>query len=64
MAQTQTCDLCGEPAVDTVEMSSGKTTAVVLDVCEGCLAEWKTLRRNFAKQKVLEDIQKQDADES
>lgn len=52
MATTQTCDLCGEAAIDTVEVKSNLTTPVKLDVCEKHLAQWKQMVRFFTGQEV------------
>ena len=52
MAVTQTCDLCGKPAIDEVEVRSKLTTPVKLDVCEEHLAEFKKLVRVFTGQEL------------
>ena len=47
MAQTNTCDLCGQPAISIVAISSTTTTTVTLDVCEEHHALFKKLVRQF-----------------
>lgn len=50
MSTQKVCDLCGEPAVDTVKAAGGTLTEIVLDVCEKHLAEFKALLRKFGGQ--------------
>jgi len=54
MATTNTCDLCGQPAIDTIEANSKTTTKITLDVCEEHLAEFKKIMRVFTKQELSE----------
>lgn len=48
MATSNTCDLCGLPAVDEIEAGSKTTTQIKLDVCQEHLAEFKRLMREFS----------------
>ena len=52
MATKQTCDLCGEPAIDEVEVKSKTTTTIKLDVCQEHLAEFKKMVRGFTGQEM------------
>ena len=53
MAQSNTCDLCGLPAVDTIELKSKTVTNVTKDVCEEHLALFKSTSHFFTGQKEL-----------
>jgi hypothetical protein len=57
MAKNVTCDLCGEEAIDLVEVKSGKTTPIKLDVCQEHLREFKKLMRHFTKQELTADVE-------
>lgn len=52
MAQKITCDLCDQPAIDTIEVKSKNTTPIKLDVCEEHLAEYKKIMREFTGQEL------------
>ena len=54
MAVKNTCDLCENDAVDTIEVKSGTTTPIRLDVCIDHLAEYKRIMRVFTGQEVQE----------
>ncbi len=53
MAQSNTCDLCGQPAVDTIELKSKTVTNVAKDVCEEHLALFKKTVQFFTGQQEL-----------
>ncbi len=50
MAQSNTCDLCGQPAVDTIELKSKTVTNVTKDVCEEHLALFKGVVHLYTNQ--------------
>lgn len=61
MATTNTCDLCGEVAVDEVEVKSKTTTPIKLDVCQTHLEEYKRIMRVFMRRElpylIIDDLQ-------
>jgi hypothetical protein len=52
MAAKNTCDLCDQDAVDTIEVKSVTTTPIKLDVCLDHLAEYKRIMRIFTGQEL------------
>jgi len=52
MATKNTCDLCEQDAVDTIEVKSVTTTPIKLDVCIDHLAEYKRIMRIFTGQEL------------
>jgi hypothetical protein len=54
MATVNNCDLCGTPAIDTIEVKSKNTTPIKVDVCESHLAEYKKTMREFTGQDLKE----------
>lgn len=52
MSQKNTCDLCQNDAVDTIEAKSTTTTPIKLDVCIDHLAEYKRIMRIFTGQEL------------
>ena len=52
MATKNTCDLCEQDAVDTIEVKSATTTPIKLDVCIDHLAEYKRIMRIFTGQEL------------
>jgi len=52
MAVKNTCDLCDQDAVDTIEVKSVTTTPIKLDVCLDHLAEYKRIMRIFTGQEL------------
>ncbi len=50
MAKTNTCDICGEPAITTAKFETTTTTAIESDLCENHTAEIKKILRIFFKQ--------------
>lgn len=56
MATKNTCDLCEQDAVDTIEAKSATTTPIKLDVCLDHLAEFKKIMRVFTGQELVENV--------
>lgn len=54
MATKNTCDLCENDAIDTIEVKSNTTTPIKLDVCIEHLAEYKRIMRIFTGQELQE----------
>ena len=59
MATKQTCDLCANDAIDTIEVKSKNTTTIKIDVCEAHLAEYKKTMREFTGQELKEKTEKE-----
>lgn len=57
MATKNTCDLCEQDAVDTIEVKSVTTTPIRLDVCIDHLAEYKRIMRIFTGQELAEVVE-------
>lgn len=50
--QIHKCDLCDEPAVDEIAVSSKNTTPIRKDVCAKHLSEYKRIMRVFLGQEL------------
>ena len=50
--QIHKCDLCDEPAVDEITVSSKTTTPIKKDVCINHLSEYKRIMRVFLGQEL------------
>jgi hypothetical protein len=53
MSVKQTCDLCDQPAIDTLVIESKTTTKIERDVCVEHLALYKKLMRAFVGQDLV-----------
>lgn len=56
MATVNKCDLCGDDAVDTVELKSKNTTPVICDVCDEHYVLFKKVKQMFTNQNQDEEL--------